>query len=322
MTATARIAGFTADAGMPGERAVSRAQLVPTVDCVGTVHSVFATACNLAFGNLLITVHDAARSHTPTSVRVRSGGPAPWAPNVRPGERVEQRGGWLRFGRHVLDLSGVEVWQPSSARLVIGSPARQRQLTHQLAVLEDFRRSGAPMMDPQLDRHASALTTALRAMRGRTTTTISRDPQPEMDASVKRLLGCGPGLTPAGDDILVGLLAVLSSAEDPVGQPHSVLPLDLAGSGLRAAVIQHLGRTNDISAHYLGLAVAGHFGQSIDGLVGALANGRSDQLLLDQAAAVISIGASSGADTLRGIAAGLATVLAELPHDQTQENVA
>jgi hypothetical protein len=294
MTATARFAGFTADLGIPGERAISRAQLVPTTDCVGTVHSVFATACNLAVGDVLITVHDAARHHTPTSIRVRSAGPVPWAPNVRPGERVEQRDGLLRFGRHLLDLSVVVVWQPSSSRLVVDSPVRHRDLTHQLALLEDFRRRGAPMMDPRLDSHASALTTALRAVCVRTTTSLSSDPQPEIDASVKRLLGDGPGLTPAGDDILVGLLAVLSSAEGSVEQQFSGMPvgsdvggLSAAVIGLRAAVIRHLARTNEISAHYLGLAVAGHFGQSIDGLLGALANGASDQLLLDRAAAVI-----------------------------------
>lgn len=322
MTVTAGVNGSARAVGIPGERAVSRAQLVPTADWVGTVHSVFATTCNLAVGELLITVHDAARSHTPTSIRVRTSGPRPWSPTVQRGERVEQRDGWLQFGRHSLDLSRVSVWLPASIRLRAGSPARQHQLAHQLSFLEDFRRRSSPPMDPMLDRDARALTTALRALSGRVRSGTFHHPQPEIDALVKRLLGSGPGLTPAGDDVLVGLLAVLSSAEDLVAEHHSGQPMGPAAAGLRTAVSRHLLRTNDISANYLGLAVAGHFGESVGELLRALASGWSDRLLLDRAAAVISIGASSGADTLRGVAAGLAVVLTDVPHDQTQENVA
>ncbi len=322
MSVTARTAGFTTQMGIAGERAVSRSRLVGITDCVGTVHSVFASACNLAVGGLLVTVHDAARSHTPTSIRVRVPGLASWAPAVRPGEPVIQRDGWLGFGRHLLNVSGLDVWQPSTIALTVESPARQAQLTHQLTLLEDFRGRRSAPMDPRIDRDAGELTRALRAVRGLWTTNDVHDPQPEIDAAVKRLVGFGPGLTPAGDDILVGLLAVLSSFEAPANRPHSGLPLVAPADGLRAAVNRNLSRTNDISAHYLGLAAASHFGESIDGLLGALATGQSDELLLDRATAVISIGASSGADTLRGVAAGLTVVLAHAPHLTSKENMA
>lgn len=322
MSVTARTAGFTTQVGIPGERAVSRSQLVGITDRVGTVHSVFASACNLAFGGLLVAVHDAARSHTPTSIRVRVPGLASWAPTARPGEPVIQRDGWLGFGSHLLKVSDLDVWQPTPIALSVESPVRQAHLAHQLTVLEDFRVHRSTPMDPRIDRAARAITQALTAVRGLSNTNMAQDPQTEIDYAVKRLVGFGPGLTPAGDDILVGLLAVLSSVEASADRPHSGPPFPSPGDRLRAAINLYLSRTNDISSHYLGLAAAGHFGESIDLLLGALATGQSDHLLLARATAVISIGASSGADTLRGVAAGLAVVLADAPHLISKENMA
>lgn len=52
-----------------GERAVSRVHLVPGGDATGTLHSVFAAACNLAIDGTLVTVHDVSAARTTVAAR-------------------------------------------------------------------------------------------------------------------------------------------------------------------------------------------------------------------------------------------------------------
>ena len=78
---------------------------------------------------------------------------------------------------------------------------------------------------------------------------------------------------------------------------------------LRPAVAEHLHRTGDISAHYLRLAAAGHFGERLVALCDALAAG-AREAIESAAAAVLATGATSGADALLGVAGGVRLVAA------------
>jgi hypothetical protein len=130
----------------------------------------------------------------------------------------------------------------------------------------------------------------------------ARDTQAACECLVA-VLGLGPGLTPAGDDFIAGLLAALrwQSVASPFAE-------QLAAGVMREATK----RTNKISAALLRYAAEGLlFAPAID-LGNALGAG-------DQRSAVtatrrlLDIGASSGADTLAGILVGLlfARVVAE-----------
>ena len=121
------------------------------------------------------------------------------------------------------------------------------------------------------------------------------------------LVGLGPGLTPSGDDALVGLLAVLQRLA-PAGAPW-------LGQLLRPAVARRLDRTGDISAHYLRLAVAGHVGERLVAICDALAAGTVDDAQA-AAAAVVAGGATSGADALLGILSGVRLVAATAAGDR------
>jgi hypothetical protein len=124
---------------------------------------------------------------------------------------------------------------------------------------------------------------------------------------VASLVGLGPGLTPSGDDALVGLLAVLQRLA-PAGAPW-------LAQLLGPVVACQLDRTADISAHYLRLAVAGHVGERLIALCDALAAGTDDEA---QAAAadVVASGATSGADALLGVLSGVRLVAATAAGDQ------
>ncbi|WP_043636054.1 DUF2877 domain-containing protein [Nonomuraea candida] len=263
--------------------AVSQGYLVPGPGFAGTVHSVFATACNLVVDGLLLTVHDAAAPHTPTSVRVTG-----WRPEARAGEPVRCSAGILSFGPHVLDLRAVPVWTPppppTPPLSLSPTPVRARSVitgAEQVAELRErhvlARGIGVPGLDVRAERLLEALT----------------DRPYEVPGAVARLVGFGPGLTPSGDDLLVGTLAVLSRIGRPAARAFHTL-----ADGVRV----HAHRTTDVGAHYLRLAAEGHFSEPIIGLVDALVSGAG---LPARTKAALRVGASSGADGVAGVLLGL-----------------
>lgn len=109
---------------------------------------------------------------------------------------------------------------------------------------------------------------------------------------VRAVVGLGIGLTPSGDDALVGALCVLAAAGEPWAAAGRHLEPWLAGDGR--------GRTTDVSASYLRLAVAGAFSTPLGRLVAALADGVPDATLIDAVRGLAAIGATSGMDAVVG----------------------
>jgi len=103
--------------------------------------------------------------------------------------------------------------------------------------------------------------------------------------AVHNLIGLGHGLTPSGDDFLIGALAML----DALGQTniHAVLG---------RAVVAAAGRTSPLSASFLRAAAAGHVGENLHTAVAAILSGDADAAV----AAAARIGHTSGWDALAG----------------------
>jgi hypothetical protein len=115
---------------------------------------------------------------------------------------------------------------------------------------------------------------------------------------VRGLVGLGAGLTPSGDDFLVGSLAVL----DAIGQygPREKL--------VQAVALIPPGLTSDLSLCLLRTAAAGHVGEMTHRLVSSVTTGEVDAAI----ATAATIGHSSGWDLLAGILTTLMTVSATL----------
>jgi len=118
---------------------------------------------------------------------------------------------------------------------------------------------------------------------------------PTLLTLVQALVGLGEGLTPSGDDCLVGLLAVLHVT--------GFLPCR-AGSPLREQFCEcvRLG-TSQLSGEFLRCAFEGHFAELLAMLVRALWAPATDAWL-EYAATLAAVGHSSGVDAMVGIALG------------------
>jgi Protein of unknown function (DUF2877) len=113
---------------------------------------------------------------------------------------------------------------------------------------------------------------------------------------VRDLAGLGPGLTPSGDDVLIGALALL----DALAQDHA--QADRMRAHLARAV-GHLppGLTSPLSHCFLRVAAAGHVGERLHAAVSSCVIGDVDAVI----AAVGDIGHSSGWDMLAGVVTAL-----------------
>ena len=123
--------------------------------------------------------------------------------------------------------------------------------------------------------------------RSKTHGPITASPAPVAD-----LVGLGPGLTPSGDDFLVGALALLDALSER--KAHAALA--------RAIAAMPRGLTSPLSECLLKTAAAGHVGARISSCaVSAVVSGAPDQAI----AAIRKIGHGSGWDMMVGILTAL-----------------
>ena len=138
--------------------------------------------------------------------------------------------------------------------------------------------------------NAAACTALAPLCAGRQAFTIST-----LFTLVQALIGLGEGLTPSGDDFLVGLLAVLHITGFLLGH---------VGSPVHEQFCQciRLG-TSQLSGEFLRCAFEGHFAEPLVMLVRALCAPATDAWPA-HAVTLATVGHSSGVDAMVGIALG------------------
>jgi hypothetical protein len=107
-----------------------------------------------------------------------------------------------------------------------------------------------------------------------------------------RLVGLGPGLTPSGDDVLVGIEAALRALSRP-------------SAGFLALALGDVeGRTTALAATLLRHAGAGEFAERLHSVLAALI-GADDEAIPAAIDRAVAWGATSGTDCLLGVLIGL-----------------
>ncbi len=161
--------------------------------------------------------------------------------------------------------------------------------------------SRLPLVEEALEEEASRR--PADPFRAQIDAILERWRTPSDPAVLMSLLGLGGGSTPAGDDILVGMLAGLSAVSRVSASTDRVLQAlrsDLEGVRLR---------TRPASRQMLAAAADDSFPEPLVVLVAA-ANKESTEGLGDAVACVLALGASSGVDLLTGFALGIECIRA------------
>ena len=267
--------------------------LVPRSGFTGRVHSVFANACNIACDDTLLTLCAFGVGCGPVTLRLASTASHDLRDLFDAGERIHGHPNRARTGRVELQWLHAGVWRPADLGPLLPRGRIETHLHCARQRLAQRRRTQASVIDRDGAPLVAALSDACRAVEGE-----------QALRQVQRLIGWGEGLTPAGDDFLVGLIAGLD-ASTPADERRCEFRRALA-----AALIGGAPRTTPIAAHCLRLAAGGHYTEPLMRLRHALLCEDDDRALDEALRSALAVGATSGADTVSGLLAGL---LAWLP---------
>jgi hypothetical protein len=295
--------------------AITTGYAIPQADFDASLHSVFRTAANLRLANqdLLLTLVSANQADLPQGMRIASPGDFTFE-QLSTGAHATCRDGILSFEGSALevDLNRANRWQCDlpALRTDLADPAvaaawrftwqllNQRQANQAAEIVaEHLLHPEHSTAFPISRRIGQALGEIMMAMRNHRVHDLS---------ALTHIIGLGSGLTPSGDDFLVGFLAGLwCGVQDSAKRLQWVTQLGQA--------IAHLScRTNDISHTYLQHAAHGQVSSRLQGLARAISSAASPGEIVPLAELAMRTGYTSGMDAVTGLLFGLAAWDGEL----------
>jgi len=261
----------------------------------GHVHSVFQRVVNLERSSgQLFTLAARGMDNAPCTAIVDI--PEFGSAGVAVGDRVVAADGALQVGeRLVLNVEPASVWQARLPRYdEAPEHSKREKLRLARAHVAHWRRTGSVDGGPD-GAFAVEVARALGQRSARLITALAEQRHGDALQHAVSMLGLGPGLTPSGDDFLVGLFAVLNLAGSPC---YGWL------EGGKAVLGHAQGATNAISMAALSAAADGRVRESIGALIHALLVG-TNATLARCLQRVLAIGATSGIDLAEGVLAGI-----------------
>jgi hypothetical protein len=290
-------------------RAISMGYAVPNEDFDASVHSVFQSALNLRVNgeNELLTLIVSAEGDLPQGIRVEA--PANFSfENIEVGEPAVCRDGILHFENISLtvQLSGARRWKCDLPALEFDITNPRLSTAWSLvweALNKRQRLKSSEIVAEDLFRSSESPGTGISRRVGEAMRQLIHDTQRyelSDDSSITSLIGLGPGLTPSGDDLLVGYMAGLwCTRRDKSERARFISSLGETISSLSQ-------NTNDISRTYLYHAVRGQVSSRLANLAEAISHGEDHKHLFGLAEAAMKIGHTSGMETVTGLLVGLA----------------
>ncbi|TQI78244.1 uncharacterized protein DUF2877 [Serratia fonticola] len=272
------------------------------------VHSCFQRSLNLRHPDgYLLPLLSGDFQDLPDAIRIPVSGEWDWRHHAQIGQLATFQQGTLQGGGWCIALGLAPRWQPAQ-RLPEANPlALLDTLSHYATLawqLGQYCHQHHSESDVQL-LPGMVQSGALRYPPPRIVTLGLTDSPEQLAGEVNALIGYGRGLTPDGDDYLLGYMAAL--------WPWRKLPAIAShDSVMRRLIGSQLACTNDISRHYLARALEGHFSAPIDQLMSVLGSATSTTQVQAAALEVMQFGASSGVDCLAGILHGLRTLRSSL----------
>jgi hypothetical protein len=288
--------------------AASIGSTVPRDNFNATIQSVFDSSLNLrlAHEGRLVTILISDHYDLPQGIRLDKKIPLPYLTSLTSlranvGLHAVCRAGILRFDSSTLtiDLRCAPLWE---GRIPALTPPLEKAwfiLWHTLNEEQRLKNTELVADDLFQADQGSLLTRKLSpAVRQLIAAAERLDHHTSIEAA-RKMIGLGPGVTPSGDDVLIGFLAGLYST---VGNEQARLAFIQAfGDSLSSLSME----TNEISRTYLYHAIHGQFSSSMIALLDALKDGKEEQLLY-AARAAMHVGHSSGTDSVTGLLMGLA----------------
>lgn len=252
---------------------------------IGQVHSVFQHSFNLVFGQQLLHVTDAEDFLSSFGIRIAPESFQEVKPFYQQGNVVKLTADSMIFySRNGTQKISFDSVRPVPLELTT-VPYDPQVLRTMIAKLESFQ------LRPQLGLTIGAKESAFFEFLLQPDTD-SRN----WDQLTTYFVGRGQGLTPSGDDLLMGYLFVLLSYQLPAAQQ------------LKTALASKTERTTIVSQNYLEAMIAGYASSPFVELQQKMKPAASKAEAAQALQRILSIGETSGKDTAYGILLGLNAV--------------
>ncbi len=263
------------------------------------VQSIYRSVLNITTADGLLTVASPEGGGLPNGI-LADLGPDWRAIGLRSGMVVSASEASIRVPDAGLEiqLDGALRWSPrfqSSAGAAYAAAARWRRRTVATRTIAGARGSAVgfgAMLRDDVSHDPLGIAHVARPMLPGLVVALETGDRSLAAEMATGLIGLGPGLTPSGDDVLVGIEAALHA-----------LPQPSAGF-LALAVGDVEGRTTALAATLLRHAGAGEFAERLHTLLAALL-GSDDEAIPTAIDRAVAWGAMSGTDCLFGVLVGL-----------------
>jgi len=269
----------------------------PAIDCIGylvsrafdgEVLASFERACHVRSATRILTLAQAGTGEGPATLTLRDDFRGDLRALVRRGDAASMRAGRLQVGCAAFDATRARVWQPPKPRSALAPDQRLRRLDQARQRLDAARRERPSVL---CGGAASIVARMAAACRNRVPA--------EAGQAASMLIGLGEGLTPAGDDFLVGLVAALRSGTGDDSRSTALV------AAITAPMVAAHERTTPFAAQALMFAARGHFDAIVARTLEALIAEVDDRAFVRALEESLTIGATSGADLVTGMLVGL-----------------
>ena len=262
------------------------------------VQSVYRSVLNITTADGLLTVASPESGGLPNGI-LADLGPDWRALGLHPGMVVTASDATIRVRGAELEIQfeAAPRWSPRfapSTRAAEAAAARWRWRTASTRTVARARASSGGLgrlLETGVDDGTATMEVA-RPIVARLIAALETGDRSRAAEVAARLVGLGPGLTPSGDDLLVGVEAALHALDQP-----SAGFIALAMGDVEA-------RTTPLAATLLRHAAAGEFAERLHALLAALV-GSDDQAIPAAIDRAVAWGATSGTDCLIGVLIGL-----------------
>jgi hypothetical protein len=293
--------------------ALSAGVEAPTTCFSGVIHSIFHHACNVSLeSDALLTLVSSEKGNLSQGIRLKTPTQFTFLNQLRMGQPVACRGGILRISGSDLsvDLRTASLWHIDLKGLRVDIHQRDTAQAWAVAWLElgKHRRGNGmsamiaamplpgqnPVISPGLKTLVEGAVQTVPAL-------IDATRNFQVDGAItaiKPLIGLGPGLTPSGDDFIVGYLAGLWST---AGSDSFRLRFM---SSVGAWLSQAAAGTNAISCTYIKSAVNGNVSEPIATLAQRFGQAKSMDSVREATENALQVGNTSGADGVLGLLLG------------------
>lgn len=282
----------------------------------GTVHSLFSRVCNLDWGDWIISLHTSATGRLPGGIEV--GGAVDFSRlGLRQGQPVQWRSdqACLYLGNRTLSLRRASL-APVAATPLAALPAPDLMAARRDLLLRWLGSHGRGLLGAQVTKapvpeggaFEGAAARAAWERGQRLCDSLLNGAESAIGPGVAALIGLGEGLTPSGDDLILGMMAAFAHCR-PALKPS------LAARVQRLMeCVDHMAprATNRISANYLRLGALGDFSETLGDATFTLLGASTSSEAVGQAIVrLLKSGHSSGTDSATGLYLGITVLMAQ-----------